>query len=53
MVIEQFWWGIVTNVCKMRCEKFGFERNRSWLCFGLAKLGGLAFCALVAKLVKK
>jgi len=37
----------------MRCEKFGCKRNWSWLGFGLAKLGGLAFCALVAKSVKK
>jgi len=32
---------------------FDCKRNWSWLGFGLAKLGGLAFCALVAKLVKK
>jgi len=35
----------------MRCEKFGCERNWSWLGFGLAKFGGVAFFALVAKLV--
>ena len=43
MVLEQSWWGIVTNASKMRGEKFGFKRNRSWLGFGLAKFGGLAF----------
>jgi len=53
MVFEQYWWGIVTNASKMRCQKFGCKRNWSWFGFGLAKLGGLAFCALVAKLVKK
>jgi len=53
MDFEQSWWGIVTNVCKMRCERFGCKRNWSWLGFCLAKLGGLAFCALVAKLVNK
>ena len=37
----------------MRCEKFGCKRNWSWLGFGIAKLAGLAFCALVAKFVKK
>ena len=37
----------------MRCEKFGCKRNWSWLGFGLAKFGGLAFFALVAKLVNK
>jgi len=37
----------------MRCEKFGCEKNSSWLAFGLAKVGGLAFFALVAKLVNK
>jgi len=36
---------------KMRCEKFGCKRNSSWLSFGLAKFDGLAFFALVAKLV--
>ena len=53
MVFEQSLWGSVTNVCKMMCEKFGCKRNWSWLGFGLAKFGGLAFCALGAKLVKK
>ena len=53
MVFEQYWWASVTNVCKIRSEKFGCKRNWSWLGFGLAKLGGLAFCALVAKLVNK
>ena len=53
MVFENSWWGSVTNVCKMRCEMFGCKSNWSWLGFGLVKLGGLAFCALVAKLVKK
>jgi len=53
MVFEQSWWGSVTNVFKMRCETFGCKRNWSWLGFGLAKLGGLAFCSLVEKLVKK
>jgi len=38
---------------KMRCEKFGCKRNWSWLGFGLAKFGGLAFFAFVAKLLKK
>ena len=38
---------------KMRCEKIGCKRNWSWLGFGLAKFGGLAFFALVAKLVNK
>ena len=52
MVFEQSWSESVTNASKMRCEKFGYKRNWSWLSFGLAKLGGLAFCALVAKLVK-
>ena len=37
----------------MRCEKFCCKRNWSWLGFGLAKFGGLAFFALVAKLVNK
>ena len=37
----------------MRFEKFGFKRNVSWLGFGLAKFGGLAFFAMVAKLVNK
>jgi len=38
---------------KIRCQKFGYKRNWYWLGFGLTKLGGLAFCALVTKLVKK
>ena len=50
---EQSWRGIVTNVCKIRCENFGCKRNWSWLGFGLAKLGGLALFALVEKLVNK
>jgi len=37
----------------MGCEKFGCERNWSWLGFGLAKFGVLAFFALVAKCVNK
>jgi len=37
----------------MSCEKFGCKRNCSWLGFGLSKFGGLAFFALVAKLVNK
>jgi len=53
MVFKQSLWGIVTNVCKMRCENFRCKRNWSWLGFGFAKLGGLDLCALVAKLVKK
>jgi len=53
MVFGQSLWGIDTNAFKMRCEMFGCKMNWSWLGFGLAKLGGLAFCALVAKLVKK
>jgi len=53
MVFGQYWWGIVTNDSKTRCEKFGCKRNRSWLGFGLAKFGGFAFLALVAKLVNK
>ena len=53
MVFVQYWWAIVTNVCKMMCEKFGCKRKWSWFGFGIAKLGGLGFCALVAKLVKK
>ena len=53
MVFEQSWWEIVTIASKMRCQKFGCKRNWSWLGFGLAKLGGLAFCALLAKLLNK
>ena len=53
MVLGQSWWRIVTNAPKMRCEKFGCNRNWSWLGFGLAKFGGFAFFALVAKLVNK
>ena len=53
MVFEQSCWGIVTNAFKMSCEKFGCKRKFSWLGFGWAKLGRFAFCALVAKLVKK
>ena len=37
----------------MRCEKFGCKRNLFWFGFGLAKFGGLAFFALVAKLMHK
>jgi len=37
----------------MRFEKFCWKRNLSWLGFGLAKFGGLAFFALVEKLVNK
>jgi len=37
----------------MRCENFGCKRNWPWLGFGLTKFGGLAFFALVAKLVNK
>ena len=37
----------------MWCQKFDCKRNSSWSGFGLTKLGGLAFFALVAKLVKK
>ena len=37
----------------MKCEKFGCKRNWSWLGFGLDKFGGLAFFALVGKLVNK
>ena len=53
MVFVQSWWGIFTNASNMRCEKFGCKRNWSWFGFGLAKFGGLAFFALVAKLVNK
>ena len=53
MVFVQSWLGIVTDVSKMRCEKFGCKRNWSWLGFGLAKFVGLAFFAFVAKLVHK
>jgi len=53
MVFVQSGWGIVTNALKMRCEKFGCKRNLSWLGFGFAKFGGLAFFAMVAKLVNK
>jgi len=51
MVLQQIWWGIVTNASKMRGEKIGCKRNSSWLGFGLAKFDGLAFFALVAKLM--
>jgi len=37
----------------MRCEKFGCERNLSWLGFGEAKFGALTFFALEAKCVNK
>ena len=53
MVFVQSWWGIVTNLSKMMCGKFGCKRNWSWLGFGLAMFGGLAFFALVVKLVNK
>jgi len=53
MVFEQSCLWIVTNACKMRCEKFSCKRNWSWLGFGLAKLDGLAFCALLVKFVNK
>jgi len=52
-VFVQSRWGIITNASKMRCEKFGCKRNWSWLGFGFAKVGGLGFFALVAKLVNK
>ena len=52
MVFEQSLFGIVSNESKMKCQKFGCKRNWSMLGFGIAKLGELAFCALVAKLVK-
>ena len=53
MVFEQSWWGSVTNVWKMTCETFGRKKNWSWFGFGFAKLGRFAFCALLAKLLKK
>ena len=53
MVFGQSWWGIITNASKMSCERFGCKRNSSWLGFGLAKFDGLAFFALVEKLVNK
>ena len=53
MVFVESWWGIVTNASKMMCENFGCKRNWTWLGFGFAKFGGLAFFALVAKLVNK
>ena len=53
MVFVQSRWGIVTNASKMRCEKFRWKRNWSWLVFGLAKFGWLAFFPFVAKLVNK
>ena len=53
MVFGQSWWGIVKNASKMRCEKFGCKRKSSLLGFGLAKIDGLAFFALVAKLVNR
>ena len=37
----------------MRRQKFACKRNWSWLGFGLAKFGGVAFLALAAKLVNK
>jgi len=37
----------------MTCEKIGGKTNGSWLGFGIAMFCGLAFFALVAKLVKK
>jgi len=52
-VFEQSWSGIVTNASKMTSQKFGCKRNWSWLGFGLAMLGGFAFCALVAKRMHK
>jgi len=53
MAFVQYWWGVVTNASKMRCEKFGCKSNWSWLGFGLPKFGGLTFFAVVAKLVNK
>jgi len=53
MGFVQSWWGIATRAEKMRCEKFGCKMNLSWLGFGFAKFGGLAFFPLVAKLVNK
>jgi len=53
MILVQSWWGIVRNASNMRCEKFGCKSNCSWLGFGLANFGGMAFFALVAKLVNK
>jgi len=53
MVLKQTWWGIVTNASKTRGEKIGWKRNSSWLGFCLTKFDGLAFFALVAKLMNK
>jgi len=53
VVFEQSFWGIFTNSSKMRSQKFGCKMNWSLLGFGLAKLSGLAFFALVAKLLNK
>jgi len=53
MVFEQSWRGIATNESKMRSQKFGCKRNWTLLGFVLAKLGGLAFRALIEKFVKK
>ena len=37
----------------MRCENFGCKRNWSWLGFGLAKFGGLAFFCFGSKIGEK
>ena len=53
IVFVKSWWGTFKNALKVRCEKFGCKRYLSWLSLGLAMFGGLAFFALVAKLVNK
>ena len=55
--MNSYFWAILEGNCD-KCMpnevwKIGCKRNWSWLGFGLGKLGGLAFCVLVAKLVKK
>ena len=53
MVFVQSWFGILKNVSKIRLWKVWLQKELILVGFGLAKFGGFAFFALVAKLVNK
>ena len=53
MFFVQSWWVIVTNASKNEVRKVWLQNELILVGFGLAHHGGLAFFALVAKLVNK
>jgi len=53
MVFDQSWWGSVTNVCKIRCEKLGCKKKLILLGFWLRNVGWIGFLCLGGKIDEK